>query len=94
MIEDAGFTTRDELVHGFAGGYLPPVLESASLHAEPGARARPASISGYWPALRWPLHAGRYGDYSPALVAVVSAPPAVARRTSTGASVRSAAAIQ
>ena len=25
-IEDAGFTTRDDLVHGFVGGYLPPVL--------------------------------------------------------------------
>ena len=26
MIEDAGFTIRDDLVHGFVGGYLPPVL--------------------------------------------------------------------
>jgi Xaa-Pro aminopeptidase len=26
VIEDAGFTIRDDLVHGFAGGYLPPVL--------------------------------------------------------------------
>src|SRR5207248_3520914 len=25
-IEDAGFTVRDDLVHGFVGGYLPPVL--------------------------------------------------------------------
>jgi Xaa-Pro dipeptidase len=25
-IEDAGFTIRDDLVHGFVGGYLPPVL--------------------------------------------------------------------
>ncbi len=30
VIEDAGFTTRDDLVHGFVGGYLPPVLGSAS----------------------------------------------------------------
>jgi Xaa-Pro dipeptidase len=29
-IEDAGFTTRDDLLHGFVGGYLPPVLGSAS----------------------------------------------------------------
>ena len=29
-IEDAGFTTRDDLVHGFVGGYLPPVLGSRS----------------------------------------------------------------
>lgn len=30
VIEDAGFTTRDDLVHGFVGGYLPPILGSAS----------------------------------------------------------------
>jgi hypothetical protein len=30
VIEDAGFTTRDDLVHGFVGGYLPPVLRSRS----------------------------------------------------------------
>src|SRR5919112_5854725 len=30
LIEDAGFTTRDDLVHGFVGGYLPPVLGSSS----------------------------------------------------------------
>jgi Xaa-Pro aminopeptidase len=26
VIEQAGFTIRDDLVHGFVGGYLPPVL--------------------------------------------------------------------
>jgi Xaa-Pro dipeptidase len=30
VIEDAGYTTRDDLVHGFVGGYLPPVLASRS----------------------------------------------------------------
>jgi Xaa-Pro aminopeptidase len=30
VIEQAGFTTCDDLVHGFVGGYLPPVLGSAS----------------------------------------------------------------
>ncbi len=30
MIEAAGFTTIDDLVHGYGGGYLPPVLGSAS----------------------------------------------------------------
>jgi Xaa-Pro dipeptidase len=30
VIEDAGFTTRDDLLHGFVGGYLPPVLGSPS----------------------------------------------------------------
>jgi Xaa-Pro aminopeptidase len=30
VIEDAGFTTVDDLVHGFGGGYLPPILGSAS----------------------------------------------------------------
>jgi Xaa-Pro dipeptidase len=29
-IEDAGFTTIDDLLHGYGGGYLPPVLGSAS----------------------------------------------------------------
>jgi Xaa-Pro dipeptidase len=35
VIEDAGFTTRDDLVHGFVGGYLPPVLGSKSRTLEP-----------------------------------------------------------
>jgi Xaa-Pro dipeptidase len=26
LIEEAGYTIRDDLVHGFVGGYLPPVL--------------------------------------------------------------------
>jgi Xaa-Pro aminopeptidase len=30
LIEDAGFTTRDDLMHGFVGGYLPPVLGTPS----------------------------------------------------------------
>lgn len=30
VIEEAGFTIRDDLVHGFVGGYLPPVLGSTS----------------------------------------------------------------
>lgn len=30
VIEEAGFTTLDDLVHGFGGGYLPPVLGSRS----------------------------------------------------------------
>jgi Xaa-Pro aminopeptidase len=30
VIEDAGFTTGDDLVHGFVGGYFPPVLGSRS----------------------------------------------------------------
>jgi Xaa-Pro dipeptidase len=34
VIEEAGFTTRDDLVHGFVGGYLPPVLGSASRQLE------------------------------------------------------------
>jgi Xaa-Pro dipeptidase len=29
-IEDAGFTVIDDLVHGYGGGYLPPVLGTAS----------------------------------------------------------------
>lgn len=30
VIEEAGFTIYDDLVHGYGGGYLPPVLGSAS----------------------------------------------------------------
>lgn len=30
VIEDSGFTIYDDLVHGFGGGYLPPVLGSKS----------------------------------------------------------------
>ena len=33
MIEEAGFTTNDDLMHGYGGGYLPPIL---------GSRSRPA----------------------------------------------------
>src|SRR5262249_23491189 len=37
VIEQAGFTTCDDLLHGYGGGYLPPVLGSAG----PPARAGP-----------------------------------------------------
>lgn len=30
VIEDAGYTTCDDLLHGFGGGYLPPVIASRS----------------------------------------------------------------
>jgi Xaa-Pro dipeptidase len=30
VIEDAGFTTDDDLVHGYGGGYLPPIIGSKS----------------------------------------------------------------
>ena len=35
VIEDAGFTIQDDLVHGFGGGYFPPVLGSRSRPAGP-----------------------------------------------------------
>jgi Xaa-Pro aminopeptidase len=35
VIEDAGCTTVDDLVHGFGGGYLPPVLGSRSRAIRP-----------------------------------------------------------
>jgi Xaa-Pro aminopeptidase len=35
VIEKAGFTTIDDLLHGFGGGYLPPVLGSRSRPAGP-----------------------------------------------------------
>jgi Xaa-Pro dipeptidase len=35
VIEEAGFTTVDDLVHGFGGGYLPPVIGSRSRAIRP-----------------------------------------------------------
>jgi len=35
LIEDAGFTVYDDLMHGFGGGYFPPVLGSRSRPAGP-----------------------------------------------------------
>jgi Xaa-Pro dipeptidase len=35
VIEDAGYTIRDDLVHGFVGGYLPPTLGSRSRELAP-----------------------------------------------------------
>jgi Xaa-Pro dipeptidase len=35
VIEEAGYTIVDDLVHGFGGGYLPPVLGSRSRPAGP-----------------------------------------------------------
>lgn len=35
VIEDAGFTTIDDLLHGYGGGYLPPILGSLSRPAGP-----------------------------------------------------------
>jgi Xaa-Pro aminopeptidase len=34
VIEDAGFTTDDDLTHGYGGGYLPPII---------GSKSRPSS---------------------------------------------------
>ena len=35
VIEDAGFTIIDDLLHGYGGGYLPPILGSKSRSAGP-----------------------------------------------------------
>jgi Xaa-Pro aminopeptidase len=35
VIEHAGFSTIDDLLHGYGGGYLPPILGSASRPAGP-----------------------------------------------------------
>jgi Xaa-Pro dipeptidase len=45
VIEDAGFTTCDDLVHGFGGGYLPPVIASRS-RAPATAASAPAVRTG------------------------------------------------
>jgi Xaa-Pro aminopeptidase len=35
VIEEAGFTIIDDLLHGYGGGYLPPILGSPSRPAGP-----------------------------------------------------------
>jgi Xaa-Pro aminopeptidase len=35
VIENAGFTTIDDLLHGYGGGYLPPILGTSSRPAGP-----------------------------------------------------------
>jgi Xaa-Pro aminopeptidase len=35
LIEEAGFTTYDDIFHGFGGGYWPPVLASKSRPSDP-----------------------------------------------------------
>jgi Xaa-Pro aminopeptidase len=45
VIEDAGFTIIDDLLHGYGGGYLPPIL---------GCRSRPAG-----PVPQDPFRAGQ-----------------------------------
>jgi Xaa-Pro aminopeptidase len=35
VIEENGFTTYDDLVHGYGGGYLAPILGSSSRPNEP-----------------------------------------------------------
>jgi Xaa-Pro dipeptidase len=35
VLEDAGFTIIDDLLHGYGGGYLPPILGSKSRPAGP-----------------------------------------------------------
>src|SRR5438270_1924882 len=41
LIEDSGFTTIDDLLHGYGGGYLPPILGSASRPAGPNIPEEP-----------------------------------------------------
>jgi Xaa-Pro dipeptidase len=45
VIEEAGFTIIDDLLHGYGGGYLPPIL---------GCKSRPAG-----PVLQEPFRAGQ-----------------------------------
>ena len=45
VIEEAGFTIIDDLLHGYGGGYLPPII---------GSKSRPAG-----PVPPAPFHAGQ-----------------------------------
>ncbi len=37
LVEEAGFTTVDDVVHGYGGGYLPPVLSTTSRQPQAAA---------------------------------------------------------
>ena len=53
VIEDAGFTIIDDLLHGYGGGYLPPILGCKSRPAGPvPRRAVPRRPDGGDPAQR------------------------------------------
>jgi len=54
VIEDAGFTIIDDLLHGYGGGYLPPIL---------GTKSRPAG-----PVPREPFRAGQTVVIQPNIV--------------------------
>jgi Xaa-Pro aminopeptidase len=55
VIEDAGFTIIDDLLHGYGGGYLPPIL---------GSKSRPAG-----PVPQEPFRAGQTVVIQPNVVA-------------------------
>ena len=55
VIEDAGFTIVDDLLHGYGGGYLPPIL---------GSKSRPAG-----PVPQEPFRAGQIVVIQPNVVA-------------------------
>jgi Xaa-Pro aminopeptidase len=54
VIEDAGFTIIDDLLHGYGGGYLPPIL---------GCKSRPAG-----PVPQEPFRAGQIVVIQPNIV--------------------------
>jgi Xaa-Pro dipeptidase len=69
IILGAGYTIYDDLVHGFGGGYLPPVISRADLEsgrtAAPPARRPPAgNFTSAPPAQRPP--AGDFTSAAPA----------------------------
>ena len=41
IILGAGYTIYDDLLHGFGGGYLPPVISRAGLESLPRGRSPP-----------------------------------------------------
>ena len=54
MIEETGFTIIDDLLHGYGGGYLPPIL---------GCKSRPAG-----PVPQEPFRAGQTVVIQPNIV--------------------------
>jgi Xaa-Pro aminopeptidase len=51
-IEQSGFTIIDDLLHGYGGGYLPPILGSES-RPRPSSCSRTSSPAIARPACRW-----------------------------------------
>ena len=67
VIEEMGFTIYDDLVHGYGGGYLPPVLGQQESPQPAGSRPHPRGRHGVGDPTQCDYHrrAGRSADRTP-----------------------------